>query len=231
MHINISKRSKKGKLKIILNNKRKSDEKKERKQNTQAWYRIFHSSLDLVMLMSYDYHEVNRTSINAPLNREYNQNPYTETVAENVDRVLAQGCQADKIVMGIPTYGRTYTLKDQYSFGVDAPVDGPGAPGPFTLSSGSLGFNEVSFLREKKEKKKLRIAKFPFFTFFPLSQICSILSSGDWTIKHLLNNASKVARRGKEWIAYDDPETVYQKVCFLVNAFLFLNERCLWTWN
>lgn len=60
---------------------------------------ILHSALDLVMLMSYDYHEVNRTSINAPLNRESNQNPYTETVAENVERVLAQGCRPEKVIM------------------------------------------------------------------------------------------------------------------------------------
>lgn len=39
-----------------------------------------------------------------------------------------------------------------------------------------------------------------------------MLSRGDWTIKHLKKNAAKVAQRGKQWISYDDPETVYQKV-------------------
>lgn len=98
------------------------------------------------MLMSYDYHEVNRTSINAPLKRENNQNPYTETVAENVERILAQGCNPEKIIMGIPTYGRTYTLKDTTKTGVDANVEGLGEPGPYTLAHGSLGFNEVKCL-------------------------------------------------------------------------------------
>jgi chitinase len=96
--------------------------------------------------MSYDYHELNRTSINSPLSRENNQNPYTETVAENIGRILAQGCSAEKLIMGIPTYGRTYTLQNQYVNGVDAPVDGLGEPGPYTLSEGSLGFNEVGYL-------------------------------------------------------------------------------------
>lgn len=99
------------------------------------------------MLMSYDYHELNRTSINAPLAREQNQNPFTETVAENVELVLAQGCSPEKVIMGIPTYGRTYTLKDADNGAVDAAVDGLGEPGPFTLSNGSLGFNEVSIPR------------------------------------------------------------------------------------
>jgi chitinase len=118
---------------------------------------ILHSALDLVMIMSYDFHEINRTSINAPLNRENNQNPYTETVAENVDRMLAQGCNPTKMIMGIPTYGRTYTLKDVYQNGVDAAVDGLGEPGPFTLSNGSLGFNEVKYLSKM-------ILQFPHFT-------------------------------------------------------------------
>lgn len=101
------------------------------------------------MIMSYDYHELNRTSINSPLSRENNQNPYTETVSENIDRMLAQGCSRDKLIMGIPTYGRTYTLKDASQNGVDASVDGLGEPGPFTLSEGSLGFNEVKYLAGK----------------------------------------------------------------------------------
>lgn len=98
------------------------------------------------MIMSYDFHELNRTSVNAPLSRENNQNPYTETVAENIDRILAQGCAREKLVMGIPTYGRTYTLMHEDRNGVDEAVDGLGEPGPFTLSHGSLGFNEVRYL-------------------------------------------------------------------------------------
>jgi chitinase len=96
------------------------------------------------MLMTYDYHELARTSINAPLNRENNQNANVETVADNVARVLEQGCDADKIMLGIPTYGRTYTLQDVNKNEVGAVVEGLGEAGPYTLSNGSLGFNEVS---------------------------------------------------------------------------------------
>lgn len=95
------------------------------------------------MLMAYDYHELARTSINAPLNRESNQNANMETVADNVVRVLEQGCDAEKVILGIPTYGRTYTLLDAQKTDVGAAVESPGESGPYTLSSGSLGFNEV----------------------------------------------------------------------------------------
>jgi GH18 family chitinase len=191
--------------------------------------------LDMVTLMSYDYHELNRTSINAPLSRENNQNPYTETVAENVERVLSQGCRPEKVVMGIPTYGRTYTLLNANNAGVDAAVEGPGDPGPFTLSQGSLGFNEVRHERERRKKTSKRLV-----VQSPLCpQICLIVSRSGWNIKHLAKNAAKIAVRGKQWISYDDPETVYQKVRSvtsagrqhqqsLINLFVvFTRRRCL----
>jgi chitinase len=95
------------------------------------------------MLMTYDYHELSRTSINAPLHRESSQSADMEAVAENVMRVLNEGCEPAKVVLGIPTYGRTYTLQDAEKAAVGAPVEGTGEAGPYTLSSGSLGFNEV----------------------------------------------------------------------------------------
>lgn len=51
----------------------------------------------MVMLMSYDFHEVNRTSINAPLMREENQNPLTETISENIDIIEEEGCPLNKL--------------------------------------------------------------------------------------------------------------------------------------
>lgn len=99
------------------------------------------------MIMTYDYHELSRTSVNAPLAQETNQIVYAETVSENVERILKQGCDPNKVIMGIPTYGRTYTLKDANKNGVGVSVEGPGEPGPYTLSNGSLGFNEVNYLQ------------------------------------------------------------------------------------
>lgn len=86
----------------------------------------FSRALDLIFIMSYDFHELNRTSINAPLNRENGQDPNTETIAENLNIFLEQGCEPEKLIMGIPTYGRTYTLKDPNENYVGAFVDGLG---------------------------------------------------------------------------------------------------------
>lgn len=95
------------------------------------------------MLMAYDFHEINRTSINAPLEREDDQNPYTETISENIELIEKEGCSIKKLVLGIPTYGRTYILKDPKENGVDAPISKLGDAGPYTVTEGYLGFNEV----------------------------------------------------------------------------------------
>jgi chitinase len=77
-------------------------------------------------------------------------------------------------------------LKDKKVDGVDAPIANLGKAGPYTLSDGSLGYHEI----------------------------CEKLLEGGWKIKYLTKNAAKVAVKGNEWMSYDDPETVYQKVIF-----------------
>lgn len=46
--------------------------------------------------------------------------------------------------MGMPLYGRTFTLADPNNFGIGAPAVGAGgAAGPITRLVGTLGYNEV----------------------------------------------------------------------------------------
>lgn len=59
-----------------------------------------------------------------------------------VGYVLRQGAPADKLVMGIPAFGRSFTLASSNS-GVGAPISGPGLPGLFTKEEGTLAYYEV----------------------------------------------------------------------------------------
>jgi chitinase len=45
--------------------------------------------------------------------------------------------------LGVPAFGRTYTLQNPNKHDVGAPVKGWGEAGPFTQVQGFLGFNEV----------------------------------------------------------------------------------------
>lgn len=56
---------------------------------------------------------------------------------------INEGADRNKIVLGIPTYGRSYTLLNEESTEIGAPTDGPGAQGEATREKGYLAYYEV----------------------------------------------------------------------------------------
>lgn len=54
------------------------------------------------------------------------------------------GADPNKLVLGIPTYGRSYTLFNPDANEIGAPADGPGDMGDATRENGYLAFYEVS---------------------------------------------------------------------------------------
>lgn len=57
---------------------------------------------------------------------------------------LKQGAPKEKLVLGMPLYGQTFTLQDPGNVRLGAPTSGPGLPGPHTGNAGALAFYEVS---------------------------------------------------------------------------------------
>ncbi|GAB1285442.1 Chitotriosidase-1 [Apodemus speciosus] len=104
-------------------------------------------SLDFINLMAYDFHNSweKTTGHNSPL---YKRQGETGAAAErNVDAAvnlwLQKGTPASKLILGMPTYGRSFTLASSSDHRVGAPVTGPGAPGPYTKDNGILAYFEV----------------------------------------------------------------------------------------
>lgn len=107
--------------------------------------------LDFINLMTYDFHGAwhQTTGHHSPLFR--GQREARAYRFNNVDYavgyMLRLGAPAKKLVMGIPTFGRTFTLTSSEA-GVGAPTSGPGIAGQFTKEEGILAYYEIcTFLR------------------------------------------------------------------------------------
>ncbi|XP_066964001.1 chitinase-3-like protein 1 [Macrobrachium rosenbergii] len=144
--------------------------------------------LDLINLMTYDLHG--------------DWEPYThhqsclyphpddtgDTLTLNVDFAvtywLEKGAPKDKLVMGIPLYGRTWTLDDPDQHDFYAPASRPGIRGPYTEEPGYLGYNEICESQTT--------------------------SPGDWTIVHDPAMNEPYAYNLKEsnlWTSYEDADS------------------------
>lgn len=56
---------------------------------------------------------------------------------------MKQGAPKEKLMIGMPTYGRSFTLVDKDKFDIGAPASGGGIAGNFTNESGFLSYYEV----------------------------------------------------------------------------------------
>ncbi|XP_039299210.1 probable chitinase 2 isoform X4 [Nilaparvata lugens] len=100
--------------------------------------------LDYIHLMTYDYHGSwdQKVGANAPLSTA---EPNDElTVEYSINYLLSNGVAPEKLVMGIPAYGRTFILKNPESkeakLGDSTQETGFG--GPYTKEKGFMGYNE-----------------------------------------------------------------------------------------
>uniref|UniRef100_A0A4D5S383 Putative chitinase n=1 Tax=Ixodes scapularis TaxID=6945 RepID=A0A4D5S383_IXOSC len=108
----------------------------------------------------------------------------TLNVETSVESWISKGADVGKLVLGMPLYGRTYTLKDPNEHGFNAPTWGPGESGPFTREPGLLGYNEI----------------------------CTLISTGGWKVTRDPNVNAPVAVKGNLWIGFDDAESLANKV-------------------
>ncbi|KAK2086297.1 Chitinase-3-like protein 1 [Saguinus oedipus] len=107
--------------------------------------------LDFISIMTYDFHGAWRgtTGHHSPLFRgQEDASPDRFSNADYaVGYMLRLGAPASKLLMGIPTFGKSFTLASSET-GVGAPVSGPGIPGRFTKEAGTLAYYEIcDFLR------------------------------------------------------------------------------------
>uniref|UniRef100_A0A8C2LMG6 Chitinase 1 n=1 Tax=Cricetulus griseus TaxID=10029 RepID=A0A8C2LMG6_CRIGR len=120
-------------------------------------------SLDFINLMAYDFHGSweKTTGHNSPLYKRQEESEAATGVSVDaaVKLWLQKGMPASKLILGMPTYGRSFTLASSSDNRVGAPATGPGAPGPYTREGGVLAYFEVC---SWKEKHRIEDQKVPY---------------------------------------------------------------------
>lgn len=95
------------------------------------------------------------------------------------------------MVLGIPTYGRSYTLFNPESYEIGSPADGPGDQGDATREKGYLAYYEIC--QNLKE------------------------DTDEWTVVQPNPDAiGPYAYKENQWVGYDDEEIVRRKSEFVV---------------
>lgn len=143
--------------------------------------------LDWVNLMTYDFNGgwANYTGMNAPLTGDTSPNNWY--IAKAVDQWLAGGIPSEKLVLGMPTYGRSFAnVDDPRPAGA---AKGAGPKGRCTGENGFLSYYEVNDLIESGQYK----------TYWdPVS-----------------STPYAYDEKGKNWITYDDLRSISIKVDYI----------------
>ncbi|KAM3871846.1 acidic mammalian chitinase-like [Diretmus argenteus] len=104
-------------------------------------------ALDMLNIMTYDFHGSwdPMTGDCSPLYKGPEDNG--GFIYFNVDYAMnywkSQGAPAEKLIVGFPTYGASYTLRNPSNNGVGAPIAGAGTPGKYTQEAGELAYFEI----------------------------------------------------------------------------------------
>lgn len=101
---------------------------------------LFHSYLDYINLMSYDFRGSwdGFTGLHSglyPSSADVSASDRTLNTDAAVKAWIQAGASPQKIVVGVPLYGKSFTLQSASNHGLRAPTTGPGASGPYTVNT------------------------------------------------------------------------------------------------
>ncbi|XP_012253211.2 chitinase-3-like protein 1 [Athalia rosae] len=149
--------------------------------------------LDFINLMTYDFHGSwdATTGHNAPLYasaRDISELQKQLNINAAVRYWLSQGAPAKKLILGIPLYGRSFTLADKNKNEPGAVAIGAGQAGSYTRENGMLGYNEI----------------------------CELESQG-WTSAWDAEQRVPYAYRDNQWVSYDNVKSVTEKAEFALS--------------
>ncbi|KAI5750701.1 hypothetical protein M8J77_000551 [Diaphorina citri] len=145
--------------------------------------------VEFMSLMSYDYHGAweGITGLVSPLNSRPGE-PYPNYNINTALKLIDElGGDKRKIVIGVPFYGQSYTLKLDKEHGLGAETDGPGLAGEYTQQPGMLAYYEI----------------------------CYRIKTRKWTVQRNTKSLEPFTFQGDQWVSYEDSTSLTEKVKFI----------------
>ncbi|XP_017962072.1 chitinase-3-like protein 1 [Drosophila navojoa] len=150
--------------------------------------------LDIINVMAYDLHGPwdESVGINAPLYAGANDT--TQRAQQlNVDAVITywidSGAPLEKLILGVPFYGRTFTLASAEDHLPGAAHIGRGIAGPYSREPGVLGYNEL----------------------------CELFQREQWTLGWEAMQQVPFAFRERQWVGYENTNSLRLKAQYAMD--------------
>ncbi|CAK1593264.1 unnamed protein product [Parnassius mnemosyne] len=152
--------------------------------------------IDLIHVLAYDYHGTwdGVVGVNAPV-KGLNSDDVSD-VEYTIKYILSRGVNANKLVLGLPLFGRTFILEEPETKDIEfgsTPVKSEGFGGPYTKELGFMAYNEICLELTNNKNKWTR--------HWHDQSSTPYLRNGDRVITY--DNARSLAVKVKKAMEYD----------------------------